>query len=182
MQLTHRDGYQVIDLQYGSNISSSTLEKPVLLILANHDSHLSLEAIDTAKTDRVHMMTFPPHCSHKIQPLDIAVYRSPLKRYFGDTWQLANPGKTITIYNISSLLGQAYPREFTMSNITASFQKPGIFPFNRDAFSDYEFLSAFVTDRPQPTQANASTASNTSIATLVGLNDVKGLTRVLHSL
>jgi len=42
---------------------------PVILI-DNHDSHISLPVIDFAKEHGIIMVSFPPHCSHKLQPLD----------------------------------------------------------------------------------------------------------------
>lgn len=39
-------------------------ERPVLLLLDNHDSHLSIAAIDYFKTHGVCVLSFPPHCSH----------------------------------------------------------------------------------------------------------------------
>ena len=46
-------------------------DRPAILILDNHDSHISIETIDISK-DGVTLLTLPPHCSHKLQPL----YRS----------------------------------------------------------------------------------------------------------
>ena len=87
-----------------------------------------------------------------MQPLDISVY-VPLNRYFNEactSWHLNNPGQTLSIYNMASLLGLAYPRGMTNSNIMSGFRKPGIFPFDREAFGDDDFLSSYVTDRPEP--------------------------------
>jgi hypothetical protein len=126
----------------------ATKEKPVLLLLDNHESHVSIAAIDLAKENGVVLLTFPPHCSHKLQPLDVSVY-GPLKRYFGDacnSWQLANPAKTLTIYNMAELLGTTFGRAMTAPNIIAGFRRPGISTFDRHTFSDDEFLSCFVTD------------------------------------
>ena len=44
--------------------------QPVLLLLDNHESHASIEAITFAKENGIIMLTFPPHTSHKLQPLD----------------------------------------------------------------------------------------------------------------
>ena len=44
----------------------STPDKPVLLILDNHESHLSIPAIDYCKDNGVVLLSFPPHCSHKL--------------------------------------------------------------------------------------------------------------------
>ncbi|CAH2016563.1 unnamed protein product [Acanthoscelides obtectus] len=53
-------------------------ERPVLLLLDNHDSHLSIDSLDYLKENGVTVLSFPPHCSHKLQPLDRSVY-GPLK-------------------------------------------------------------------------------------------------------
>ena len=51
----------------------------VILLLDNHVSHLSVDVLQFAKDNGVVMVSFPPHCSHKLQPLDRSVY-GPLKR------------------------------------------------------------------------------------------------------
>jgi hypothetical protein len=43
----------------------------VLLFLNNHSSHLSCQALDLCKSNSVILLSFPPHCSHRPQPLDI---------------------------------------------------------------------------------------------------------------
>jgi len=49
-----------------------------LLILDNHESHKSYEALDFATKNNVIFLSIPPHTSHRLQPLDVAVY-GPLK-------------------------------------------------------------------------------------------------------
>ncbi|XP_014845953.1 PREDICTED: uncharacterized protein LOC106919834 [Poecilia mexicana] len=56
-----------------------SLEKKVLLLLDNHCSHISVKAIDFCKEKGIVLLTFPPHCSHKLQPLDRSVY-GPFKK------------------------------------------------------------------------------------------------------
>lgn len=58
-----------------------SIEKPVLLLLDNHQSHLSVEALDLAANNGVHILSFPPHCSHRLQPLDVSVF-GPVKTYY----------------------------------------------------------------------------------------------------
>ena len=55
-------------------------DRKVLLMLNKHASHLSIKIIDFARDNGVVMLTFPPHCSHKLQPLDHSIY-GPLKKY-----------------------------------------------------------------------------------------------------
>ncbi|XP_030747152.1 uncharacterized protein LOC115875789 [Sitophilus oryzae] len=125
-------------------------ENRVLLILDNHTSHLFIPVIDFCKSNFITLLSFPPHTSHKLQPLDRGVF-GPFKRFFNnecDQWVRSNPGKRMTIYNIPALAKDAYLLAMTPKNITAGFQCTGIWPFNRYVFSDAEFDPSSVTDRP----------------------------------
>ena len=57
------------------------------------------------------------------------------------------------LYEVSAMLGNAYPRAFTPSNAISGFQVTGIYPYNRNFFTDDKFLASSVTDRqPQPNE------------------------------
>lgn len=129
------------------------VEDPVLLILDNHDSHVNIEAIDYCKKNGIIMLTFHPHTSHKMQPLDRTVF-GPLKTYYNlacNEWMVMNPARPITIYEIAELVGKAYPRAFSSSNIQKGFEVSGLYPLNENIFKEHEYLTSFVTDRPQNT-------------------------------
>lgn len=128
-------------------------EEPVLLILDNHHSHVNVQVVKKAKENNIVLLSFPPHCSHKLQPLDVGVY-GPLKNYISrqqTNWMCNNPGKTMTIYDLPGIVKDAFPCAFTMSNSTNSFMKAGLWPCNEDIFLDSDFTSSYVTDRPDPT-------------------------------
>ncbi|GBP86800.1 hypothetical protein EVAR_99880_1 [Eumeta japonica] len=127
-------------------------DRPLLLLLDNHDSHLSIEVLDYFKDNGVTVLSFPSHCSHKLQPLDRSVY-GPLKKYFNtssDNWLASHPGKTLTIYDIPELVKIALPLAATLENIQAGFKVTGISPLNENIFPESEFMGAYVTDRPLP--------------------------------
>lgn len=137
----------------------SSTENKVLLILDNHDSHCSVDVVNYAKENGVEMLTIPPHCSHRIQPLDITCF-GPFKNHYNrtaDNWMISNPGRPITIYNIGELVGHAFPLAFTPNNIVKGFQKVGIWPFKDDVFSETDFLMSAVTDREISTSENLET-------------------------
>lgn len=46
----------------------------ILLLIDNHSSHTSLEAIEYSRENRIVLLSFPPHCSHRLQPLDVGVF------------------------------------------------------------------------------------------------------------
>ncbi|KAJ4436439.1 hypothetical protein ANN_19072 [Periplaneta americana] len=64
-----------------------------------------------------------------------------------DSWLMRNPGKTVSIYEVASLIGQAHERAFSPSNIIPGFRKTGIYLFDRNVFSDADYLVSAVTDR-----------------------------------
>ncbi|XP_055918448.1 uncharacterized protein LOC129950541 [Eupeodes corollae] len=62
--------------------SRATKEQPVLLLLDGHASHVkSIEVIDVARASGVVMLCFPPHCTHRMQPLDVT-FMKPLSSYY----------------------------------------------------------------------------------------------------
>lgn len=136
--------------------SKATPSSPVLLLLDNHNSHISVPVLDFCKESGIILLTFPPHCSHKLQPLDLTVY-GPLKNFYNTAvtdWLTCNPGKTVTIYEIPKLAAVAIPRAFKQQNIQRGFEKPGIWPFNSNIFTNEDFLCSSVTDRCFPDTDN----------------------------
>ena len=130
-----------------------TVQSPALAILDNHESHLSVEVLDYAKEHGMIMLSFPPHCSHMMQPLDKTVF-GPFKKYYAAAmkgWMSDNKGRPLGIYNVPSLVAQAYPKAMTPENITAGFRATGIFPHDRNVFPPDAYLPAQTTDRPDPT-------------------------------
>lgn len=71
------------------------------------------------------IVSFPPHYSHRLQPLDVGVlgpFKSKLRVVQND-WMVSNPGKTINNHKLAALANIAYTASFTIKNITAAFKK-----------------------------------------------------------
>ena len=136
-------------LQHFASKTSCFKKNPALLILDNHESHVSLRSVEIAKESGLILLTLPPHTSHRLQPLDRTVF-DPFKAHYNravDGWMRTNPGKTMTIYNIPALVNKAYLTSFVPSNIQSRFKSTGIFPFDRDIFPEECFAPAETTDR-----------------------------------
>lgn len=134
----------------------------VLILMDNHETHLSTGALEKAVENGIVMLTFPPHTSNKFQPLDVSVY-GPFKTFYNqylDTWHTNNPGITFTIYHVAAAVGYAFPRAFCPRNIESGFRAPGIYPRNRNVWSEEDFLSSYVTDRPDPMTSNIPSTSS----------------------
>ncbi|XP_025410766.1 uncharacterized protein LOC112683809 [Sipha flava] len=107
-------------LKHFSKSVKPTSEDPVLLIMDNHCSHISLQAYEFCKANGICVVTLPPHTSHKLQPLNLTFF-GPLKN--------------------------AFNREFTVELILwkkglSGFKAAGIFPFNPNKFNSNDFASA----------------------------------------
>ncbi|KAJ8897519.1 hypothetical protein PR048_002866 [Dryococelus australis] len=87
--------------------TSPSLINTALLLLVNHSSHISCPVLGLCKASGVIRLSFPPHCSHRLQPLDVSL---------------------ISLLDFQNTLS----------------------PLNVHTFSNDDFASAFVTDRPLP--------------------------------
>lgn len=121
----------------------------MLLILDNHESHCDYNVLEYCKRNGVELLTLPPHCGHRLQPLDVTCF-GPFKTYYNnamDQWLINHPGVPINIYNIAEIVGISYHQAFTPSNILKEFQRTGIIPYNPTIFDDSDLLSSYVSDR-----------------------------------
>lgn len=142
-------------------------EEPILLILDNHESHVSIAVIEKARARGIKMLTFPPHTSHRLQPLDRTVFGS-FKLHYNravNDWMCSNPGKPLSIYEVAEMVGRSFPLSFTCKNIISGFAATGIFPLNADVFTDEDFLCSYATDRPQNVDSNSKLPILTSPST-----------------
>lgn len=73
-------------------------QRPVLLVMDNHDTHVSLDVIKIAADNNVTLIGLPPHTTHILQPLDVGIM-GPLKRKFSD---IANNIGFINKYQVLS--------------------------------------------------------------------------------
>lgn len=132
----------------------SSADSPVLLLLDNHISHLSSTVLDYCKEKGIVLVSFPPHTSHRLQPLDLSVY-GPFKKYYYtacSNWMTSHPAVPISIYDVPALAKEAFINAVTPKNIMSGFSKAGVYPFNRNVYSEQDFLPAEITNRPQPAE------------------------------
>ena len=133
--------FQVLD--HFITVTGSTKDNPTLLIMDNHRSHLAVNVLSLAKENGVIILTLPPHCTHKLQPLDVGVF-GPFMVHYNQAishFHLNNPGTKIDIYNIGAFVGIAHQKSMSIENIRNAFAKVGIVPFNDDVFTEAEFLA-----------------------------------------
>ena len=62
--------------QYRMRLPSHIANQPTLLIVDNHSSRFNSYAIEYLNLHNVMLLTLPPHCSHLLQPFDVAAAQS----------------------------------------------------------------------------------------------------------
>lgn len=131
-------------LKHFAGYAKPTQESPVLLILDNHSSHISIQAFNFCKENHIAMLSIPPHSSHRIQPLDVSFY-GPLKvayRQECNRHMKTHLMSKITPYDVAGLFNKAYAQVANISKGEAGFRATGIYPLNPNVFTDQDFLAA----------------------------------------
>ena len=78
----------------------------------------------------------PAHSSHILQPLDVGCF-GPFQKVFAtevDCFMKQNVGQVLNKYNIAKVASNAYVSALSQKNLTSSFQKAGIYPFDATRF------------------------------------------------
>lgn len=133
--------------------SKPSKDKPVLLLLDGHATHTkNIKLIEMARENHVSLLCFPPHCSHRLQPLDVT-FMSPLSTYYQQEvrqWLAMHPGRPVTIYQVAKLYGKAYLKAASMQTAVNGFKKTGIYPLDRNIIPEHLYAPSLTTDRAAP--------------------------------
>lgn len=77
-----------------------------------------------AYDEGVDILTLPAHTSHKLQPLDVSVFKT-LKTQFRkerDIWQQRTASSQASKTELATIVSHAFQSSFTESNIKAGFR------------------------------------------------------------
>ena len=100
-----------------------------------------MEVIDLARANGVVLLCLPPHCSHKMQPLDVS-FMKPLSIYYDqelEKWLRNHSGRVVTTFQVAKLFGIAHTKAATAQTAINGFKKTGLFLINRDIFEPHDF-------------------------------------------
>ncbi|XP_038074804.1 jerky protein homolog-like [Patiria miniata] len=110
--------------------------RPLLLLYDGHSTHISVQIIEEARLEGVHLFVTPPHTSHILQPLDVGCF-APFKATYNravHNWlhKYKNTGCILVEEDIASLACKAYMMGISSDSLVSSFRCTGICPFNPD--------------------------------------------------
>jgi hypothetical protein len=97
-------------LRHIRQLTNCSPDNKILLSVDNHETHVSLDVINFCREHGIIMLSFPPHSTHKVQPLDVGIcdpFKVKLTTAFND-FMLSNPGKPIIIYDVAKLSCEPY--------------------------------------------------------------------------
>ena len=106
-------------------------DRPQLLLLDGHHSHEVLGLIEKARANSIELLTFPPHTTHYLCPLDRCVF-GPLNAEYDRLCSefCQNPGNLINKITWPGVFRKAYDNAVTAANIKSGFSSCGIIPWN----------------------------------------------------
>jgi hypothetical protein len=101
-----------------------------LLLLDNHGSHLTRQFLDYCSNNKIFLFTFPPHLTHRLQPLDLI----PFQQYKLNHGQAVNraarqEAKTFDKSDFMTTIQSIREKSFQPHIIKAGWRKAGIRPF-----------------------------------------------------
>lgn len=157
LTVVHKSGWMQLNLfdQWFDHFllhTQASKNNPALLFLDGHKTHTqNISVINKARDRGVTIICLPPHCSHRIQPLDVS-FMGPLSTFYTqemEIWLRNHPGRCVTITEVPFLFGKAFLRAATPLNAINGFQKTGLYPVNRTVFTEDMFMPSAPTDMPQ---------------------------------
>ena len=103
-----------------------------LLILDGYSSHATLVFKNLANDNHIILLYLPPHTTHKLQPLDVDMFRL-LAQYYGQFVENhVCHGFDVSKQEYTEWILEACKKANSEFNILSSFKKTGLIPFDPD--------------------------------------------------
>ncbi|KLO08249.1 DDE-domain-containing protein, partial [Schizopora paradoxa] len=120
--------------------------KPILLILDGHGSHLTDEMVELAIKNNIHLLCLPPHCTHKLQPLDVGIF-GPLQCLWEEECddQVDLTDESISIEEVPKSYLKVHSQAFKEETIRNAWKSAGISPLNPNVFTENDFAPSYNT-------------------------------------
>lgn len=132
------------------------LDRPLLLILDGHTSHLSLKTTRLAIENQIHILCLPAHATHILQPLDVYTLKFVKTQWRTLLWEFNKKhcSKKLDKSNFIHLFAKLYSYALLPSHCSAAFGKAGIFPFDPRAVRRQRLTKVSPSQNTEPTTAS----------------------------
>ena len=122
-------------------------ERPLILVVDGHVSHLDYKVVEFAKKENIAVLKLPSHTTDLLQPLDRTCF-GPFKAKWNAAlvgWQRKNQ-RSLSKSEFVDLVCEVWREGLSSMNIISGFRACGIYPVNRNKYP---------TDRLNPTKLQA---------------------------
>jgi len=117
-----------------------------LLITDGHSSHVNMDFLEWCEQHRIIVAVFPPHSTHRLQPLDVSLF-SPLSTAYSNQliqWTAKTQGLiSLSKREFWNLFWNAFETSFSPENIASGWKRTGLMPF------DPEVVLSQITEKEQ---------------------------------
>lgn len=138
-------------------------QRPLFLLVDGHKSHIAIDAIAFCRENEIILFCLPPHTTHALQPLDVAVFKS-LKNTYSKTVKALcgkKPNLVVTKGEFAKIIKCPIEKSFSVPNVKSGFRKCGIYPFDPSAI-----LSEKMTPSSLYTSSSSSPSSSSTTSIL----------------
>jgi hypothetical protein len=145
----------------GTKAKARNGRDPRLLLLDGHNSHINQSFLDYAAKRNIHIAIYPPHSTHRLQPLDIGLFL-PLTTFYSqnlDKFILESRGLTaITKRNFFYIFWPAFQSAFSEKNVLNAWKKAGLQPFDPQSILQQVEVSSKTTSVSRPNTSSTSSS------------------------
>jgi hypothetical protein len=148
-----------------------------LLLVDGHGSHVNLRFLEWCQSHSIIIACYPPHTTHRLQPLDVSLF-SPLAVRYGQQLEAFHQRclglSSVKKQDFFSLFEPAFEQAFSAANIHSGFAKTGLNPLQP---------AVVLSTLPEPPKAPSSRpATSHSSDTSSSCTGVKKRVRFVHGL
>ena len=137
---------------------------PHLLLLDGHGSHVyNVSFLDLMASNNVHVMCFPSHTTHLLQPADVSLFKSLKVNWTSEglAYNRKSGGRKPGKSDFFQIFTPAWKNAATVANAQSGFRSTGLFPIDYCAIPKHIFLPSQTTERPL--SATVSSVDATSL-------------------
>lgn len=147
---------------------------PRLLFLDGHGSHINLKFLDWCDKHNIQICAYPPHTTHRLQPLDVSLfaplatyYTQELDRWISVTQALCKMNKR----HFYKLFKVAFEKAFSEHNIRSGWEQTGLLPLEPSRILN-QLSTKHQAQSSRPTSKDSGTGSSISLSDWKKINEV----------
>lgn len=158
--MTSENFFEYIANVFNPFLEKEKIQKPVVLFLDGHVSHLSFHLCKFCKDNGIILIALLPSSTHVLQPMDVAIFHS-LKNAWSKnvySWRMENNARRLKREDFGPVIEKSIEETLKKETLKNGFRKCGLYPFNENAV-DYSRLITTSATSSNPDSRASSVSS-----------------------